>query len=99
QSPFLKKLAQAMPDSAPNIMRSPTRFQHLVEGYVGNLGQYAIDIADSVVRATSNMPPSPAPRLGSHLADSAVGGMYTKPSEDARNRYVDMVYEDKQKLD
>jgi hypothetical protein len=98
-SPFLKKLAQAMPDSAPNIMRSPTRFQHLVEGYVGNLGQYAIDIADSVVRATSNMPPSPAPRLGSHLADSAVGGMYTKPSEDARNRYVDMVYEDKQKLD
>jgi hypothetical protein len=43
---FAKAVAQGMPDSAPEWMRSPKRLEHLVRGYFGAMGMYAMSFGN-----------------------------------------------------
>lgn len=101
-SPLLQKGAEAMPEFAPDALRSPLRFQHLVDGYVGSLGLYAIQSADAATRALGYAPASPAGRMGfpgSGAVEAVAGSMVGKVDTDPRNRYEGMIFEDKTKLD
>ena len=56
-SEFAKQVAEAMPDVAPEWARSPKRIEHLVRGYFGAMGMYAVGAAnvltESAVYGTS----------------------------------------------
>lgn len=77
------ELAEAMPDSAPDWMRSPVRLQHLVRGYFGTLGGYVLMASDSVVRNFANSPARPearmrdVPVIQSFVRDGAGGNKQT----------------------
>jgi hypothetical protein len=58
-SPTLISLAEAMPDGAPAMLRSPLMLDHLVRGYTGGLGIGALEIADRLTRATGGYPDAP----------------------------------------
>lgn len=47
-SPSIRSLAHAMPDFAPDAIRSPKQLNHIVLGYTGTLGSYALGMADAV---------------------------------------------------
>lgn len=99
-SPTLKAVAQHMPEFAPNALRSPLRLEHLVDGYVGSLGLYALDAADAAMRATHNAPAAPSGHLlGGPLVNAAFGSMVGPVDTDPRNRYESQLFEDKQALD
>src|SRR5690606_23816859 len=57
------EIADAMPDVAPDWMRSPARLEHLFRGYFGTLGGYALMGADYATRAATDSPDRPAARL------------------------------------
>jgi hypothetical protein len=59
-SDALKEVAQAMPDSAPEWMRSPKTLEHFVRGYFGSLGMYSLAAADAMTRAATGAPEEPA---------------------------------------
>jgi len=46
------RAAEAMPNSAPEFMRSPKQLEFLTRGYFGTLGVYATDISDMLINAT-----------------------------------------------
>lgn len=101
-SPTLTSIAQHMPEFAPDILRSPLRFQHLVQGYTGALGLYTIEAADAATRATGYAPKAPASHFGfpgGGALETVAGSMFGKVDTDPHNRYVNMIYADKQKLD
>lgn len=98
-SPTIKAIAQHMPDWAPDFARSPLRLQHMIDGYVGTLGLYAQQAADAAVRATSKQPPAPAPRLSNRAVDAVMGSMVTQTKTDPRNRFEDLVFQQKAELD
>jgi len=64
-SPALRSLAHAMPGSAPDALRSPKQLQHLVLGYTGTLGTYAVGMADTIWwrlnEAEAGLPPEKRP--------------------------------------
>jgi hypothetical protein len=43
---FSRWVGDAMPDSAPDIMQSPKRIEHLMRGYFGALGVYSMSVAN-----------------------------------------------------
>lgn len=66
-SPFtsetMRVVAEAMPDFAPDWMRSPVRLQHVFKGYLGTLGGYALLTSDLAVREASGLPVKPSLRI------------------------------------
>ena len=43
-------MSKALPEAAPEWMRSPLRLQHMIEGYTGTVGQYIIGVTDVAYR-------------------------------------------------
>jgi GNAT superfamily N-acetyltransferase len=52
-------LAQAMPDTAPESLRSPKQLEHLGRGYLGNLQDYVLLVSDQIVRESRGEPAPP----------------------------------------
>jgi diguanylate cyclase (GGDEF)-like protein len=61
-SDTMKAMAEAMPDSAPEWMRSPVRLESVMRGYLGSLGGYALMASDYVVREMLDEPNRPEMR-------------------------------------
>lgn len=55
-SPTLRGLARAMPDAAPEALRSPKQLNHLVRGYTGPVLDYALFATDAIVRRAMGEP-------------------------------------------
>lgn len=66
-SPYTSKtfieMADAMPDSAPEWMRSPARLEHLFKGYMGTLGGYVLMGSDYAARKIADSPARPELRI------------------------------------
>lgn len=58
-SPTYRALARAMPEIAPEALRSPKQLEHLGRGYLGNLQDYVLIVSDAAVRRLSGEPPAP----------------------------------------
>lgn len=61
-SETIRWVAEAMPDIAPDWMRSPKRLEHVLRGYVGSIGGYAVDMADFMGRSAFDLPETPSMR-------------------------------------
>ena len=48
-SEVVRAIAQTLPEWLPDSMRSPAKIQHVIEGYTGTLGGYAVSMADLTV--------------------------------------------------
>jgi len=59
-SETLRLIAEGMPDSAPEFLRSPRRMEHLLYGYVSSISTYALMASDAVLRKTGDYPQPPA---------------------------------------
>lgn len=60
--PTVTQLAKLMPDTLPDAMRSPARIEHMIKGYFGTLGTYALAASDSMARGLLDLPAKPANR-------------------------------------
>jgi Mn-dependent DtxR family transcriptional regulator len=58
-SPTYRAIAHAMPDVAPEALRSPKQLEHLGRGYLGNLQDYVLLVSDSLVRKARGEPNPP----------------------------------------
>lgn len=47
---WIKDASKALPEAAPEWMRSPLRLQHMIEGYTGTVGQYIVGVTDVAYR-------------------------------------------------
>lgn len=85
---FIKGLAASLPDSFPEVLRSPVRLQHMLEGYTGSMGQYVISAADSLYRTMNDRPEMPARPEG----DIPLVNTFVKEGERS-SKYIGRVYE------
>ncbi len=63
-SEIAKVVANAMPDSAPEKLRSPKMVDHIIKGYTGPMGMWAMEKIDQLWEMTGNAPDSPKKKLG-----------------------------------
>jgi hypothetical protein len=98
-SPTIKAIAQNLPDSAPDMLRSPLRLQHLVNGYFSTIGQYTLDAADAVARAGNAAPAKPGSNspLGA-VGDAMLHSMVSKSSTDTHNSAEDVFWDNYHRL-
>ena len=47
---WIKDASKALPEAAPEWMRSPVRLQHMIEAYTGTVGQYIVGVTDVAYR-------------------------------------------------
>lgn len=47
---WIKDVSKALPEAAPEWMRSPVRLQHMIEAYTGTVGQYIVGVTDVAYR-------------------------------------------------
>lgn len=59
-SETMREWAKAMPDIAPEFLRSPKRLEAIVRGYTGAVGMYVLGISDSAVRRVAGHPDRPS---------------------------------------
>lgn len=92
---FTSATAREMANAAPDLgrynewMRSPKTLEHLIRGYFGSLGMYALDAADAVVRSAANYPELPASKAGDYWLMRRFA-----PESDLRdNKYISEFYE------
>ena len=84
-----REIAEAMPDTAPEAMRSPKKVEYMIRGYFGSLGVYAMEASDALLRAAGNYPTKPESRPG----DAWVVRRFL-PEDDARaTKYVGEFYD------
>lgn len=88
-SDTMRELAKAMPDSAPEWMRSPKTLEHFVRGYFGSIGMYALTAADAMVRAGTGAPAPPAVAPG----DFWVMKRFAPSSDLKETKYVSQFYD------
>lgn len=88
-SETIREMAEAMPDSAPEWMRSPKTLEHFVRGYFGSLGMYALTGADALTRAATDAPEEPAMQPG----DLWVMKRFAPSSDMRETKYVAQFYE------
>jgi hypothetical protein len=62
-SETMREWAEAMPDFAPEWLRSPKRLEAAVRGYTGAMGMYVLGAADSVTRRALGHPDRPTKAL------------------------------------
>ena len=72
-----------------DALRSPARLEHLVKGYLGGLGLFALGASDMVINKVSNAPDAPERRL----EDYPVVGSFYRGSGPRRTRYESELYE------
>ena len=73
---------------------SPVQVDHLIRGYFGWLGMFAVGFADLGARHAADQPQRPA----IDVWKTATGGMLSQ-LEDAPSRYVSQVYEQTKAID
>jgi N12 class adenine-specific DNA methylase len=88
-SESLRELAKAMPDAAPDWMRSPRTLEHFARGYFGSLGMYALTAGDALTRAAGNYPEDPAMKTG----DFWVMKRFAPSSDTKETKYVSQFYD------
>jgi hypothetical protein len=57
-----KKASAAVPGFMPDLVRSPAGVDHLIRGYFGTLGEYALQMSDKLIREVENLPYPPTMR-------------------------------------
>jgi hypothetical protein len=66
-SPTLIELAKAMPDGAPEFLRSPVQLEHLLRGYLGGMAMLGLEVSDTVTRSAGGYPDAPAKAFHEHV--------------------------------
>jgi len=88
-SESLREMAEAMPDFAPEWMRSPKTLEHFVRGYFGSLGMYALTASDAITRAATGAPDDPEVKAG----DWWVMKRFAPSSDMRETKYVAQFYD------
>ena len=89
-SPAMRELAEAMPGFAPDTLRNPMLLEHLVRGYFGTLGAYAMVMTDGLVRQAFDYPPRPALRWSQI---PVVKRFYRGDEPPSRTNFEEIMYE------
>ncbi len=84
-----KALAEAMPDGAPEWMRSPKRLEYLLRGYFGTLGSYALMGADALAREARGAPQRPE----LSVRQWPVIGSFIRGNDEGATRYSTEMYD------
>ncbi|MBO9483807.1 LPD38 domain-containing protein [Salinisphaera sp. G21_0] len=84
-----KALAEAMPDGAPEWMRSPKRLEYLLRGYFGTLGSYALMSADALAREARGAPERPEWSVRHY----PVIGSFIRGNDEGATRYSTEMYD------
>ena len=88
-SETMRELAKAMPDWAPEWIRSPRRLEAAVRGYLGSMGMYVVGVADNVTREALSYPENP----GRRLYDYPVVSRFARDPNPRVTKYADQMYE------
>lgn len=92
-----KQIAEAMPDNAPDWMKSPKRLQSAYRGLTGTLGTYALDVTDIFVRTATDAPEQPERHWrDAPIARNVVGRFWRSPdprSSKQVNEFYDLYFE------
>ena len=84
----VREFASAMPDFAPEWLRSPKRLETLFRGYFGSLGMYVLSAADGLTRGAANYPERPAMRW----QELPVVTRFARPEIAVSTKYQEMLY-------
>lgn len=88
-SETMRELAKAMPDWAPEWIRSPRRLEAAVRGYLGSMGMYVVGISDHVTREALSYPESP----GRRIYDYPVVSRFARDPNPRVTKYADQMYQ------
>lgn len=88
-SDTMKLLAGLMPETSDATGMSPKRMQHLVNGYLGSMGAYALGIADTAVRIAEGAPDKPSMRLD----DYPLLGVIYRADPTVSSQFVEDIYD------
>ncbi len=89
-SPLAREMAKAMPRFMPHTLRNPMLLEHIMRGYTGTLGSYAMLMTDALVRQAFDYPPRPALRWDQTPMASR---FYRGEDPPRRTGYENMMYE------
>jgi len=92
-SDTFREMAKAMPDNAPEWLRSPKRLEHVWRGYTGTVGMYVMDVSDMLVRKATGAPPSPDFGVDSLPILGNFKRRFNPDDSQRSNRYVGDFYE------
>ena len=107
---WIKDASKALPEAAPEWMRSPVRLQHMIEAYTGTVGQYIVGVTDVAYRkgtGTEKVAPTKKdfdyPVVKTFVRDGVSGDKYTdrlyQMSEKAGQTYGTLkAYKDQKNL-
>ena len=88
-SDTMRALAQAMPDSAPEWLRSPRRLEAALRGYTSTTGMYALAAADAITRRAIGAPDRPTQAV----QDYPVLRRFWRNPNPRNTKYVSDMYE------
>lgn len=90
-----RMISQGLPGWAPDIMRSPARMQHLLDGYLGGLPTYMMAASDSILTAAGIAPAKPTV----HADDMPVIGTFFRNDPGRATKWLSSFYDLKQQSD
>lgn len=82
-------MADAMPDFAPEWLRSPKRLEHAVRAYFGTLGTYAMSVSDAAVRTGGRHPP----KAKQTIYDAPIVKRFLRDPNPRYTKYADQLYD------
>lgn len=88
-SETMRGLASAMPDGAPEWLRSPKRLEAAVRGYFGAIGMYALGASDSITRRAMGHPEPPKKAI----QDYPVISRFWRNPEPRSSKYAAQLYD------
>lgn len=88
-SATMRSLANAMPDWAPEWLRSPRRLEAALRAYTGTMGMYILGMSDSMVRGALGYPEQPARKI----YDLPVVKRFLADPNPRTTKYADLMYE------
>lgn len=91
---FSRAIAESMPDSAPEFLRSPKQIEHLVRGYFGALGTYAMSAANVMTSTVKYGPADTAAEImATPLYDAPVAKRFIRNPVPHATKYTKQVWE------
>ncbi len=88
-SETMRAMASAMPDFAPEWLRSPKRLEAATRGYFGAIGMYALGASDSVTRRALGHPDPPKKAI----QDYPVISRFWRNPEPRSSKYASELYD------
>ncbi|HHS84303.1 MAG TPA: hypothetical protein ENK38_05160 [Gammaproteobacteria bacterium] len=88
-SESMRGMAEAMPNWAPEWLRSPKRLETALRGYLGTIGMYAIETSDKLVREIGDYPDHPA----LNVDDIPVAKRFVRGSPPRSTKYTGQFYD------